>query len=772
MAFVEGSSDEGYPWRTATDRYSDRYLERLRDVRPGVEEDWIQVKHNLDNHVFGPPEGRIVGAPSKGRVRLDNGLVTAREPEVRLLWMIGTNYLGQTNDAAAKRSKLQARLEVGGAPGRPLRVEASDSELTVEDIAAPLLRRIGKGGLVLVHQEVMPNPTTELCDLVIPAAGWGEDDFIRYNAQRRLKLYARFQDPPLDPGDRARIADQGEPDPLAHRANPEVWRHSPKPDWMILRDVARALGNELGDETLQAALEAAFRWTQSAQVADEMAELSNRRGLLGDLLSYGVAHGIAPGSGILHRVLGSKRAGEAADGLAPLLGTDAQGLPLYYVPGADEESGTAVANNGVLLPVRHVRSRDGVDRLEGTLAVEPAPGFAFIAAPWHEVQPAFVDHLPRGEELFVTNGRVNHLWNNLFHHLRNDYVNERYPEDLPGTILELNPGWAARQGIQSGQLVEVTAVSGASFTAVASLQASVPVEGAFAVFSYPVREPVDGRLVAGFQGYANNVTSGYSDGIHPIAALKYGRAQVRPRAPVAFYSSPRLDHPDVRPRLGPTYEPRNRVRPRPSDTPATPEAQMLELIEALRTRAAAVAAHAGVIVTGETTLADLFAGQDNGSEILAFLRDGSVRGRKLVVAGQPESSYLWELVEEGGPMAAAFGSRREVVRKWIAGLAADDGDPEARMLALIERFAAGAQRTHNFVQVGGGQSLQELFREGRYRRILNFLRDGSVEDQKLVVAGDPEASYFWKLVNTGGPMSFFEATDRDVVKNWILSLAA
>ena len=51
-----------------------------------------------------------------------------------------------------------------------------------------------------------------------------------------------------------------------------------------------------------------------------------------------------------------------------------------------------------------------------------------------------------------------HLWNNMFHHLRNEYVNQRYPEDLPGTVVEVNNEWADENGIQPGQVVEVALI--------------------------------------------------------------------------------------------------------------------------------------------------------------------------------------------------------------------------------------------------------------------------------------------------------------------------
>ncbi|MEK6236204.1 MAG: molybdopterin-dependent oxidoreductase, partial [Planctomycetales bacterium] len=175
---ADASHTEGYPFRNVTDRYSDAHLRKLfgKDAE-------IKVHHNIDNQVFGPDPAEIVSAEGD-RVVLRNNLTTDAEPNVRLLWIIGNNYLGQTNDAARKREVLQRRLRVGGRGGRIRRPEPVAAKQLVNEIVKVLGDRMDAGGIVCVHQELFANPTTEFCDLVIPAAGWGEDDFCRYNAQR------------------------------------------------------------------------------------------------------------------------------------------------------------------------------------------------------------------------------------------------------------------------------------------------------------------------------------------------------------------------------------------------------------------------------------------------------------------------------------------------------------------------------------------------------------------------------------------------------------
>ena len=169
-----------------------------------------------------------------------------------------------------------------------------------------------------------------------------------------------------------------------------------------------------------------------------MARHSHRKAMLGALHTFGKDRGGLPEKTILHTVLGKAVSGEKADARAPHLVE-----PDYLIPGQSRVYGNGVATNGVMLPVRGVTNSEGkVERLEGTISVRRNGPFFFVAAPWEEIAPVYKALLPQGDELFITNGRFNHLWNNMFHHLRNDYVNQRYPEDLPGD----DPGGEPRVG--------------------------------------------------------------------------------------------------------------------------------------------------------------------------------------------------------------------------------------------------------------------------------------------------------------------------------------
>ncbi|MEK6239592.1 MAG: hypothetical protein N2C14_33150, partial [Planctomycetales bacterium] len=346
------------------------------------------------------------------------------------------------------------------------------------------------------------------------------------NAQRRLKLYERFQDMPLHPEDRRTLEalkTKSHRDPFSRATRNkekvlrlELLRHSPRPDWLIFRDVARAVGwvaeglpaePKPNDRSafLQEIHDADFNWFDSSRLADEMARLSHRglakvnclgQSLLGDLHWYGKARKVKSDEGLLHTVLGKGGADARAELLQGFFNGEAD-KPYYFIHDESEIHGNGVASNGVMLPVVGVDSdgndivepdpdqRDKIVRIRGTLRQAPKGPFFFVKAPWEGIEPFFHgvnQESGHGDEVFLTNGRFNHLWNNMFHHLRNDYVSHRYPEKTPGTVLEINDHWARERGIENGQVLRVGNGS-AGFLAVASLQEGVADGAAFAMFS-------------------------------------------------------------------------------------------------------------------------------------------------------------------------------------------------------------------------------------------------------------------------------------------------
>ena len=532
----DASGDKGYPFGNASDDYTDELLESLESVE-GKEIGRIKVQHNLDTHVFGP-DAILAPRPVEGnpdRVRLSNGVETVARPDVQLLWIIGNNYLGQTHNAEWKRKKLNERRR---GQRKKVRLPKTEDLSDAKKLAKQFIKRWeNPDGLVVIHQEIYPNATTEFADIVLPAAGWGEDDFVRYNAERRLRLYERFQDSPLHADDAKRLAKQKDPDPHLHLDDHNVIRHSPKPDWLIFRDVAREMIHVVAKKS-KAANEglAEFAWANSSQVADEMAANSNRSAMLKPMLEFAGCSAI-PGGQHIHTLLGLDQSGESKH-----LKTENG----YSVPSGSAVLSNGVPSNGVLLPARTIRdSSTGQMTLQGTLRQIPEGTLNFVRADWCKIEPWFrsvhrtdpVENKDDGEQkglVTLTCGRFNHLWNNLFSSSRNDFVTERFPADLPGTVLEVNPNWARKLDLDNGDVVEVTNKLG-SFTAVVSRQSSVADGAAFALFSYPVLNKSGGMQ---FDGYANNLMHGYWDGMNPIGALKYGRAVIRKKKNAAKKRSP------------------------------------------------------------------------------------------------------------------------------------------------------------------------------------------------------------------------------------------
>lgn len=323
--------------------------------------------------------------------------------KLRFAWVVGTNWV----NAMACSQHLAATLRRLVLETQP-QVTSADPATAI----AQLKERMDNGGMVLVHQEIYPNDTTEFADLVLPAATWGEEDFTRNNAERRLRIYECFMDPP------------GEA----------------RPDWRIFAEVARKMGFD------------GFDWPDSNAVFEEAAEASK-----GTRKDYAAL------------VEKARADGKRAHDLLREFGTQGLQTPLKLV-------------NGQL--VETVRFHED-------LKFKTDSGKAnFVLPDWSAVENRNGAIGPRGDELWVTNGRVNDLWNNLFDYTRRPYSMQRFPMNF----LEINPADATARGIESGDLVRVDsdhvlnqvgeAVHG-EFTAVAYVSDIVPPGVTFAYFHFP-----------------------------------------------------------------------------------------------------------------------------------------------------------------------------------------------------------------------------------------------------------------------------------------------
>jgi len=485
VRYPPDQKNRGYPFHNASDEFvSDDGKTHFR------------THHYFDAHLVGT---RVAPIHPPARTQ-------SPDPDIRLFWVIGCNPVGQMANAQAKWSEVARR-------------RGADFPATVLEAEDRLCARIRSGGLVVVQQDIYPNPTTNYADLILPAAGWGEEDFTRYNGERRLHLYSRFMDPP------------------GHRVNGRLETDSTGkiitrclPDWRIFKEVALELVpagasiNGLKRSDLEAwTADPQGRWTGTAAVFHDMAKNSNRKVMLGDL-----------------------EQGATPEGHKRLRDLD-------------------TPTNGFLIPVK--LQQDGTLKQFPRLPVTkpfkfsdktPYGYYAFVKADWTEIEADFRANLPRDGEFVIVNGRINELWNSMFTHIRNETVRQRYPDDLPGTILEMHPDDAARLQVRNGDPVEARCdqihfgAAQGSFRAIVSIQPDSCLPGmVFALFSYPAMN----RRLTEFPfrdfhtgAYVNNITTGYVDPINPIAAVKYARGRIV-RLGSRYQPS--------EPHLGPNFAPRN-----------------------------------------------------------------------------------------------------------------------------------------------------------------------------------------------------------------------
>jgi arsenite oxidase large subunit len=147
----------------------------------------------------------------------------------------------------------------------------------------------------------------------------------------------------------------------------------------------------------------------------------------------------------------------------------------------------------------------------------------FPKGDWNNVKPFQEEFAPKGDELWVTNMRVNEHWQTQFDDARIPYRWERFPVN----ILEINPKDASARGIDSGDWVVVendqvlTQTGGrqaARFKAVAYVTDQVPPGVTCSYFNFG-----QGRLDMA----ANSVTPGVTDPINNRYRFKLGKGRVR-----------------------------------------------------------------------------------------------------------------------------------------------------------------------------------------------------------------------------------------------------
>jgi len=323
--------------------------------------------------------------PGRRRVELDLDR-WVEKGEVRFLWVIGTTWTG-----AMTASQELARTV------RKLTAEhfQQPASATKDDLIAAYLKRVDAGGMVLVDSDIYPVPplNTELADIVLPAAAWGEHDGARCNGERRLRLYQKFYDAP------------GEA----------------KPDWWAVAKVARAMGFT------------GYDWADDNAVFEEAARFSR-----GGVLDY--------------YPLAWKAAKDGRKGHDALrdLGTTGIQCPVRYEDG--KLVGTARLHDSTLKlpdpegPTTHSKMMTAFNSHTGKALLIKSP-WELFADFYARIKPD-----PKKGEFWLTSGRINEFWQSGFDDLRKPYLAARWP----GNFVEIHPDTAKAHKIESGDVVKLT----------------------------------------------------------------------------------------------------------------------------------------------------------------------------------------------------------------------------------------------------------------------------------------------------------------------------
>ena len=158
------------------------------------------------------------------------------------MWSIGNDWVNGSGASHHLGNLLRAWTR---------RTEPQITSATADRAIAQLKERLAAGGMFIVQSEIYLNDQTEFADLVLPAATWGESDFTRNNAERRLRLYGKIMDPPGDA----------------------------RPDWWAVAQVAQRMGYD------------GFDWPDSNAVFEESGPRASGRKDYSKLVEKSTADG-------------------------------------------------------------------------------------------------------------------------------------------------------------------------------------------------------------------------------------------------------------------------------------------------------------------------------------------------------------------------------------------------------------------------------------------------------------------------------------------------
>ncbi len=308
----------------------------------------------------------------------------------RLAHVVGTTWIHSMCGSDGLREKFEELVV-----NNPHQVRSRDKG----SIIAALKERVDSGGMVVWDHDIyLRDPIgTRYADIVFPAATWGEEDFVRANGERRIRLYSRFYDPP----------------------------GQARPDWWIIAQLAKRMGFE------------GFDWKDSNEVCEESSRFSrsNRK-------AYHMIKVAAHREGkTLHQKLRE-------------MGTEGIQGPTFYNYSTGELHGTVRLHDTTLSEEEMQRKGmyQGANMLDrkitrfntqtGRINIQKHP-WSLFADYWEWMSP-------RDDELWHTNGRINEAWQSGFDDLeRRPYIAQRWPENF----VEIHPDDAKARGIESGDWV-------------------------------------------------------------------------------------------------------------------------------------------------------------------------------------------------------------------------------------------------------------------------------------------------------------------------------
>jgi arsenite oxidase large subunit len=273
----------------------------------------------------------------------------------------------------------------------PHQIDSTDPKRAIEVLKA----RVDNGDMAVFNSEIyLRTIGNQYADIVFPAATWGEADFTRAQGERVLRIYAKFYDPP------------GEA----------------KPDWWIIAQVAKKMGF------------AGYDWKESQDVFKEAARFT-RGGILeyAPLLPYAKLKGKQPYELLRER------------------GPMGYQLPLRLHDGELIE--TKSTNKET--EAANIETPQGISTMQKRLSgfTRPSGKALLHIADWKLFKDYWEYVSPKKEkgEIWVTNGRVNEIWQSLFDDMRKPYIMQRYPMNF----VEMSPEDAKARGIANGDIVSL-----------------------------------------------------------------------------------------------------------------------------------------------------------------------------------------------------------------------------------------------------------------------------------------------------------------------------